>query len=338
MKLVREEQADILKGIGIVFMVAGHTGLLVSLKVDGYVGAFYMPMFFFVAGYFMQIERYTLGNYFYRKLKQLLIPYVIWSLFHLLLWFFAWKVGITLEGELNDVFKGIVWDNNKHFPIAGALWFITALFIASMTTFAAIRMFRIKMAGLFVSAIVLVGLYIAPFIPLSGDSAMVAIGFFYLGFLFRYKNVSMWLSNLKSMVSLVGLFIAIALYVIFADVNGSVNVRVCSYGNFPILFFLTALIGIFIWWQISRGLSNAKDKNLVLWKVAELFAYVGRYSMPYLCLNQLIIAFAENLLSRGGTAEQVLLTVIALTICTVINEVGLRIKPRWNIYGLLFGR
>lgn len=204
MKLVRELQADILKGIGIVMMIAGHTGLLATLRIEKYVGAFYMPMFFWVSGYFMQIEKYTLKKYFHKKLKQLLIPYMIWSLFHLAAWFLAWKVGISLEGDLKDVSKGIVWDNNKHFPIAGALWFISALFIVSMAVFVVIHMFKIKKAGFFILIVVLAGLYLTPFIPLSGDSAMVAIGFFYLGFLSRYRNIALWLKNLKSMASIGG--------------------------------------------------------------------------------------------------------------------------------------
>lgn len=299
-KLVRDEQADILKGIGIVMMIAGHAGLLVPLKVDRYVDAFYMPMFFWVSGYFMQIGKYSLRSYFYKKLRQLLIPYVIWSLFHLVLWFLAWKVGISLEGELKDMSKGIIWDNNKYFPIAGALWFISALFIVSITVLVVTRMFHIKMAGLFVLVLVLVGLYVTPFIPLSGDSAMVGIGFCYLGLIFRHENVSLWLKNMKSIVSTISLFVAIVLYVICVHINGSVNLRTCSYGNFPILFFLIALVGILIWWQISRGLSKAKDKSVALGKAADLLAYFGRYSMPYLCLNQLVIAIAGRLLPRGG--------------------------------------
>lgn len=98
MKLFREEQTDILKGIGIIMMIAGYTGLLSSLRIDVYVGAFYMPMFFFVSGYFLQIEKYTVGNYLYRKVKQLLIPYVIWSFFHLTLWLLARKAGVSLGG------------------------------------------------------------------------------------------------------------------------------------------------------------------------------------------------------------------------------------------------
>lgn len=169
-----------------------------------------------------------------------------------------------------------------------------------MTAFVIIRMLRIRMAGLFILAIVFIGLYITPFIPLSGDSAMVAIGFFYLGTLFRHKNMSLWLSNLNRKICIVSLFVEITLYIVCVHVNDSVNLRTCSYGNFPILFFSTALSGPLIWWQISLGLSKTKTKNELLRKAADFLAYVGCYSMPYLCLNQLVIALAGKLLSRGG--------------------------------------
>ncbi len=69
-----------------------------------------------------------------------------------------------------------------------------------------------------------------------------------------------------------------------------------------------------------------------------MFAYCGRYSMSYLCLNQLVITITERIVSRRGITEQILLTISALIFCTIINEVGLRMRANWNIYGLLFGR
>lgn len=46
----RQSYIDVLKGIGIIMMIAGHTGLLRVLKIDAYVTGFYMPMFFLHRG------------------------------------------------------------------------------------------------------------------------------------------------------------------------------------------------------------------------------------------------------------------------------------------------
>ena len=41
------------------------------------------------------------------------------------------------------------------------------------------------------------------------------------------------------------------------------------------------------------------ESILVLKGVADMFAYCGRYSMSYLCLNQLVITITERIVSRG---------------------------------------
>lgn len=59
----RETYIDILKGIGIIMMIAGHTGLLDLLKIDTYVAGFYMPMFFSISGYFFNPGKYNIKEF-----------------------------------------------------------------------------------------------------------------------------------------------------------------------------------------------------------------------------------------------------------------------------------
>ena len=63
---------DILKGIGIVFLIMGHMGF--GNDFDFYIHGFHMPLFFFVSGYLFNIKR-TFCEVISRKFKALIIPY-----------------------------------------------------------------------------------------------------------------------------------------------------------------------------------------------------------------------------------------------------------------------
>ncbi|WP_231401566.1 acyltransferase family protein [Cupriavidus sp. WS] len=63
---------DCLKGLGIAAVVAGHvfSGLPAQL-----IFLFHMPLFFFLSGYLFTVQRRR-AEYFARKARHLLIPYV----------------------------------------------------------------------------------------------------------------------------------------------------------------------------------------------------------------------------------------------------------------------
>ena len=81
----RSHYLDILKGIGIVFVVFGHVTHIGWLRT--YIWGFHMPLFFFVSGVLFERERY--GNFISfvkRRFKSLVIPYFLFSLIGLIWW------------------------------------------------------------------------------------------------------------------------------------------------------------------------------------------------------------------------------------------------------------
>ena len=72
----RLEYLDLYRGIGIFAMVLGH--IYIGALFDQFIHAFHMPMFFIVSGFFISGKE-PFFEFFFHKIKKLLIPYIVCS-------------------------------------------------------------------------------------------------------------------------------------------------------------------------------------------------------------------------------------------------------------------
>lgn len=85
----RDDKWDMVKGIGIILMVLGHSGI--PYYIYDFIYLFHMGLFFFVSGYFLKLPK-DLDNvkwhqdyycFFKKKLKALWLPFIEYGLFFL---------------------------------------------------------------------------------------------------------------------------------------------------------------------------------------------------------------------------------------------------------------
>lgn len=112
----RDITIDVLRGIGMLFVVAGHAN--VPTLFLRYERCFAMPLFFFISGYLYKGD--TSPRWLARKADTLLIPYLIWGPIILLL---QASQGFNPIG----LFRSFIRFNG-----VGPLWFFTALFAAEL--------------------------------------------------------------------------------------------------------------------------------------------------------------------------------------------------------------
>ena len=116
----RIEYIDAFRFFGILLMVMGHIGF--GGTFDHFIHAFHVPMFFFVSGLFFDPER-TVYEVFLKRCRTLLFPYVFFGAFNYAIW--------ILLNPAEDPYmplRHLAFINTWGLPIAGALWFLTALF------------------------------------------------------------------------------------------------------------------------------------------------------------------------------------------------------------------
>lgn len=202
---------DVLKGVGIAFIVLGHilgagchltTGSAQSFCTYGYkyFYAFHVPLFFFISG--LTFKKQEWGCFLKSKCYRLLIPYMSFGLFSILIYcvldYFIISVlqqeGTTayyqekaqcvpLVDQLFDLFLGGV---AKHSFVANSvLWFIPVLFTLEVVMQGVIRIikgaWRLVVFGLVVYFCFFIFFVSIPKLPWGMDVVPKYIPFFILG-------------------------------------------------------------------------------------------------------------------------------------------------------------
>ncbi len=247
------EYIDIMKAIGIVLVVLGHSpGLNEYVKSTIY--SFHMPLFFFISGLLLSDEKRQLKitEYFISQIRALGIPYLFFWFVSYLYWLpthtlsaSAGKyIGIPWWGPIEGVFIG----NGDALYVNVVLWFFTCLFTTSLIFFIARKFFSNLSLLILFNAVAFVFTLIYdkswPRTPMGLDNAVVALAFFSAGHFFRQYQPIFMESMFKKRAIHASLFLFI-LVLIFSSLNGEVDLNTMSFGNYKILYFLSAYLGIF---------------------------------------------------------------------------------------------
>lgn len=323
----RVKSVDIFKAVGIICMVCGHTSMCPE-SLANYFSCFYMPMFFCISGYFY--HETTILNTIKKKAVSLLVPY-----------FFTGILGITVnycffdsEYTINNALDALFLRPYKLPSLVGALWFLIALFWAEII-FTLLKKTHSEVlleSGCIVFT--LIGSSICEFTNFRLiwclDSAMTSIGFIYIGYLaHKFKNSKV----IFRVLNMPG-YIIVPLLIINIHLSSYNHITMWGnrYKNIP-LFWINALVGSIVWYNISRYIDKAGCKE-GRW-FANMMSYIGNNSIVFLCLNMFILAvYKEIILFAFGWPQElvqekiwfVVLSVFALLALMGIAQMNIRKK------------
>jgi fucose 4-O-acetylase-like acetyltransferase len=315
MKEKRIDSIDIFRGIGIIIMIMGHMNF--GELFGHWIHAFHMPMFYFISGMFFDRNKemkITIGFYVYKKIKTLLVPYVFFSMLHYGIWLHNnWELEISVK---LIPLKNIFWVNTGYIPIAGALWFLTSLFLTEIIYLVLTRYISDKRIMTIVVAIIAIAgnleIKILGFqLPYAIGSAFVGVGLLHIGQMFWTNKEKMIVGKILNLpivaTCLCGIMISFLIFI-----NGEINMRLGEYCIIP-LFWINAIVSIIVGINISCWL----DKRIPhIFK--NIFIYIGKNSIIYLCLNQLVISYIYKFLT-DSIINNVLWLIIIILLLTVIS-------------------
>lgn len=314
----RIDYIDLFRAIGIILMVMGHVGF--GGIFDKWIHVFHMPMFFVISGYFWKDQSFA--SMAKKKARTLLLPYFAFGLFHLIIHFINIR-NIDFHG-----FYLLFWENTAGVPISGALWFLTAMFFSEVLFWCVQRLngYPSLIVTALISAVGMVCATYLPFrLPYALDVGMVGIGFYQVGKRLRDK----WsgLLEMKLFLSLAG-FIGFS---VLGLVNGYINLRQGLYSAWP-LFWINAVGMTISLWNLTRLQYGWLEKK-ELGKLLTWIKGIGRDSIIYLCLNQLMILIAIHLVwffqADNGVElliKKVIILVISLIELYVVQIIIMKTK------------
>lgn len=277
---------DIAKGIAIILMVLGHSGI--PLEISNFIYAFHMPLFLVASGWMTNWEKYLFSSFFIRRVKSLLIPFIIYSLIVLSI------KQLTGMGDVN------------HWLINGwggyALWFIPVLFVASIVAKSLSMIKRVPMLVFGVIFMLLGALakYYGLSIPWTMNSVPYATGLILIGScLSRYEE---YIIRARWWILCFGFLVTIVISCFW-------RFDLASNGVLP--FFplaIGALSGTLMMFSVSSCISNYSK-----W-LSGIFSAIGRETYIVLAFSQIIIVELLEYTNFNGIIRYLILIITLLVL------------------------
>mgnify|MGYP004612664193 CR=1 FL=1 len=322
----RFKEIDMLKGLGIVFMIMGHQ--YYGEYFDKWIHAFHMPMFFLISG-FLYHRPNILKKSIYNKVKSLLIPYVFFAFIHLTIMYIKNLLFGGTVKNLHLYIYHILIINTEGLPICGAIWFLTALFFATIM-FIVIDTYIPKTVIKVIC--VLISVYMGLIIPNKGirlplalDVSLVGVGLLFIGKTLRsiYEKIRIQKNCLLAVFGILGMVFGS----IIINFNSIVNMRLGVYG-IVVFFFINAVIMTISLYLLCFMMSS--KKNFIINELS----FIGQYSVVYLGFNQLILI----LLKKINVTDLYLnfcIKIISLILCLAILHIVAILITNSKVKGLI---
>ena len=275
--MTRLNQFDILKAIGIILVIVGHT--IGYNIVRNMICSFHMPLFFLVSGYFFSVKAPL--TLFKKLYKRLLIPYLLSCSIIILL-----NVIIVMHTRTFDAhyllnwLQSIVYGNGvttgTQFQSIGPLWFLLALFWSTIILHLLLY-FQQYVSPIFTSILcVITALYLSDHkitLPLSISQGMFGVGFLYIGYLVKQHYPSI---TSRSKLEL----IPIAIIWIVGFKSGYLSVVQC-YAKPELATLAGAVCGTYLAYVMSNHIAQKENK------LCSIFTYIGRMTLLILCVHSI---------------------------------------------------
>ena len=249
---------DTLRAIAIILVVLGHTpGIQNYQQAVKYIYSFHIPLFFLISGILFnpKLTENTFSQFLQSQFWALMVPYSAWGL----LTYVPWVILARHHGSYPDLspFKplvGLVYGTGSGTWLIhnGALWFLPCLFSTRVFFFMTLKYCAPLLPATLVLCVTLglVSAAVVPFpLPWGFDIALVAVGFFGLGFLLRKRLLSVRAPSTGYLLGF--LILCLAVHLISFSYNARVSMAERTYGN-PLLFALAAFGGIVFWFAVAR--------------------------------------------------------------------------------------
>lgn len=335
----RIEWLDILKGIGILFVIWGH-GLVKNPVLYNIIWSVHMPLFIYASGY--TYTKRPLYEQIRKDIKGLLFPYwgggiALWIANMIFLFMRGEKfnfLNLTLDyigkilygsgGYLLELFDGKIV-----FSAIGALWFVPSLFCARIIL-NLILSIKVEYRLCTLAGIVYLGLKVTElltvnknvWLPFSVQASMSGVLFMFFGVIARKEKVIGWGITAREGFK----YILCGLVWFFTIYNGSGIGMV--FNNFPngVLDFIGALCGLVCLSQTAVFI----DRHFKY--LGKMLTFCGRNTMVFLIFHLIELDFIDwyKFLSLFGINVQqtniILILVIKIIWCAIFVYISKYIK------------
>ena len=307
---------DIAKAIGIILIVIGH--IQSNENFTHFIYSFHVPIFFIISGYLYK-KTEKLSEYVKKKAKTILIPYFIFGAISLIYWFVIERY--FREQIVNpwipvaNLFLAQAGEYN--FIANAALWFLPCLFCTELI-FDILKRIT-KNEKVFLLGIILIsaiGLIYNKLdfvsLPFELNTAFVAVGFYYLGYVWKNKFEQNFKSKInKNWQKVTIAIVCLIITFIFSQINNGISMYGEYYNNY-FLMYTCVILGSLAVFMISEIIA----KNKIL-------EFIGKNTLIIMCIHEPIKRVVIKLMSMATKIPEITLRtnflwIILITIILMI--------------------
>lgn len=295
----RIEWVDIVKYVCIIMVMLSHLETRTDIWRAFYT-PFFLSAFFFTAGYVYKAKR-GFEEFLYSKLRQLFVPWLIFSVFNIVL---SQILSFNEHGSLIEELK---WNFLQIRGQGDGIWFVAALFITFIPFYFFINIYERNNCGgnpkCVIIAIILAWLLslisslytqlgpaaIFPWnstsLPWHIEYMFQAMFYMVVGYIFRY-NYEDWLDKHNTLMLRL---VAVVFYCIIVFVPFFAKIKLPMIGD--ILYqYVASLVGILTLILIAKKIKSNRYIN-----------YVGQNTLIYFALHGKAYSIIQTVLKKGAT-------------------------------------
>ena len=295
----RDSFVDILKGIGIISIVVGHSspGVIpfLNFKIGTFVYGYHIMIFMFVMGFlFKKSEDLTPFKYVGKTVVGLGKLYFLYSVIFILLHNTFLKLNMISAIELPNadsigvaILSALPFNSGE--TLMGAMWFVPMYIIAAIVfaiLFYTAERSRCPMLlhALFIMVTMTVGIMMhnnPPYYLYHFQTSILAVPICYLG----YITKRYWSTVSKCVTWYGGLICAVALYFLVTSHLGQIELAANMIIR-PHLFYPATVLGIYYCLSLAKVLAAFRYTD-------SLFSYIGRNSFHIMALHFVAIKLVD---------------------------------------------
>lgn len=319
---------DQLRGIAIFLVILGHVEL--PDKINGLIYSFHMPLFFMITGLTMKNEKLqhiNMKEYIVNQIKNLIIPYFWMSFMMYPLWYLVSCYRKESSVSVLQVLKGIFLGNSLIcVSTSNALWFVLVLFLAKILYVILCKMTKdnIRIMTILVIVSAVLGVVEQGKVRIwHWNVVFTAVVFIYVGncmMQWYQKRGEAILQNLKKRKFCLLLAVLFLIGIMSAYFNGRVSMNRNTFGNFVLLFYITAIAFSSVCMLSVIKLLPTKENS------KSIIVYIGKNSLLYVGCHIPVLRVLEYFLSDslvpywGSILESIVVYFGLVLLCVLINR------------------
>lgn len=300
-KTKRLDYNDFAKVFGMLLIIWGH------IKLTGlsneFVYAFHIPLFFFLSGMVFNKSKYaSIQIFFWKKVKSLLYPYVVFSVLTWLVWaIYSYFRHVDVDSYFMPLAETFIARGSGGFLVHNVpLWFVTCLFVMEIGYYfiSRCKQWMIIFISAFCALIsyMLVNycsLFDFTLMPWNIEVAMLGLIFYAVGNLviekWSHEGIIKIVINNKTVSLLLSLFFGF-ITIIGGHFNGSASMGHSYLGRNPLVFYVSAFAGIIMTFifciLLSESVINKNNGISIRW-----LKWFGQNSFTAMAIHNCIKGF-----------------------------------------------